>query len=363
MPGHGELAPIAAVFVLLLCAILLFLLGRRVLSPDGSHRDPSGQAPGPERRKAAFVINPIKIDSERRRRAWATEACRQVGLSEPLWLRTTPEDPGSGQTRQALDRGAGVILAFGGDGTVRSVASELASTGIPLGILPAGTGNLFARNLGVSVSDLDDALQVAFGGTERTVDIGRAEIDVTGRDSAPRQESFLVMAGLGFDAEVMAEVEPRLKQKVGWWAYVVAGMRLLHGRRTKVAIRRDDGPPLVRRIRSVVIGNCGELTGGIQLMPEARLDDGWLDVVVVSPRGVAGWAAVAAAVLTRSRRHHTIVDHFRCRKIEIRAERPLHVQMDGDPSGTAKVLRVHVDPSALTVRSPMPRIPWKPWNG
>jgi len=363
MPGHGELASVVALFVLLLCAFLVFLPVRRLLSVERSPAGPQETRAAPRRRKVAFVVNPVKIDDERRRREWSAEACSQVGLSEPLWLPTTRQDPGSGQTRRALEQRVGAVLAFGGDGTVRSVAAQLAATGVPLGILPAGTGNLFARNLGVSVSDLDDALQVALSGTERPVDIGRAEIDVSGRDPRPRQESFLVMAGLGFDAEVMAEVEPRLKQKVGWWAYVVAGMRLLRGRRTKVSIRRDDGPLLIRKVRSVVIGNCGELTGGIQLMPEARLDDGWLDVVVVSPRGVAGWATVIAAVLTRSRRHHTIVDHFRCRKVEIRAEKPLHVQLDGDPVGTAKVLRVHVDPRALTVRSPMPRVPWKPWNG
>jgi diacylglycerol kinase family enzyme len=101
----------------------------------------------------------------------------------------------------------------------------------------------------------------------------------------------------------------------------------------------------------VIVGNCGELTGGVRLMPDAQVDDGWLDVVVVAPRGVAGWAAVTGTVLMRSRLGHPVVEHFRCRRIEVRAEQPLHVQLDGDPVGEARVLGTRVDPSALVIRT------------
>jgi diacylglycerol kinase family enzyme len=114
----------------------------------------------------------------------------------------------------------------------------------------------------------------------------------------------------------------------------------------------DGEEPLQRRVRTVIIGNCGELTGGVQLLPDAEVDDGWLDLVVVSPRGVAGWAAVTATVLTRSRYGHPIVQHFRCRRVELRAEKPLHVQLDGDPIGQARVLRAHLEERALVVRVP-----------
>jgi diacylglycerol kinase family enzyme len=236
------------------------------------------------------------------------------------------------------------------------VAAELAGTTASLAILPAGTGNLLARNLAIPVADLDAALELALGALERRVDVAHAEIDVSGEDHEPRRDTFLVMAGLGFDAEVMASVEPELKDRVGWWAYVVAGARKLTGERTRVTMRLDDDPPLHRRVRSVLVGNCGELTGGLRLMPEALVDDGWLDVAVVAPRGVVGWGAVIATVLTRSRRGHPVVQHFRCRSVEIQAEQPLHVQMDGDPAGTARVLRARVDPLALRVRAePVPR--------
>ena len=268
-----------------------------------------------------------------------------------MWLETTIEDPGAGQARVGLRAGAHAVIAYGGDGTVRAVASALTGTGVPLGLLPAGTGNLFARNLPVPYSDLDAALSVALTGVERKIDVGRVQVDVSGEDRPPREETFLVMAGLGFDAEVMATVGHRLKERVGWWAYVVAGTRRLRGRQTKVVLQLDDDEPLRRRLRSVIVGNCGELTGGVRLLPEARIDDGRLDVVVVAPRGVVGWMAVIGAVLTRSRWGHPVVEHFTCRRVEVSAEKPLHVQLDGDPAGMARVLRAEVQPAALVVRT------------
>jgi diacylglycerol kinase (ATP) len=306
--------------------------------------------PGVERPWAAVVANPTKIVDIDGEIDWLEERSVELGWSRPIWLETTADDPGAGQARVALRAGAHAVLAYGGDGTVRAVASALTGSGIPLGLLPAGTGNLLARNLAVPFSDLDAALSVALTGLERTIDVGRAEVDVSGEDHPARTETFLVMAGLGFDAEVMASVELRLKERVGWWAYVVAGARRLRGRQTRVLLRLDDEEPIRRRLRSVIVGNCGELTGGVRLMPEAKIDDGWLDVVVVAPRGIVGWFAVTGAVLTRTRWGHPVVQHFRCRRIEVTAEKPLHVQLDGDPGGMARVLRAAVDPAALVVR-------------
>ncbi len=300
----------------------------------------------------AVVANPTKVDDIEGRTAWVKRVGADHGLAPAIWLRTTADDPGRGQARTALDIGASAVLAFGGDGTVRAVAAELAGGDIPLGLLPAGTGNLLARNLGIPLGDLDAALSVALGTQERRIDVARAEVDVSGEDQLPRREPFLVMAGLGFDAEVMASVAPRLKARVGWFAYVVAGLRLVRGRQTRVAMHLDGGPVLHRRIRTVIVGNCGELTGGLRLLPDALVDDGRLDVVVISPRGVVGWAAVTASVLSGSRWGHPVMQRFQCREVEIRAEKPLQMQLDGDPAGEARVLRARVDPRALVVRAP-----------
>jgi diacylglycerol kinase (ATP) len=118
-----------------------------------------------------------------------------------------------------------------------------------------------------------------------------------------------------------------------------------------VTLRLDDEEPEHRRIRSVIVGNCGELTGGVRLMPTAEIDDGWLDVIIIAPRGLMGWASLVAAVLSRTKGIPSVMRHVRCRTIEIRAERPLHVQLDGDLAGVARVLRASVDPLALVVRT------------
>jgi diacylglycerol kinase family enzyme len=300
----------------------------------------------------AVVVNPTKIDRMDAETAWLARRCAERSLDPPTWWPTTVEDPGQGQTRAALVHGPAAVLAYGGDGTVRAVAEELAGSSTPLGILPAGTGNLLARNLSLPLTDLDGALDTALGARDRPVDVGRVEIDVSGEDHDPRRHAFCVMAGIGFDAEVMALVGPEMKQRMGWWAYIVAGTRRLNGRRSRVSLRIDGGAPIHRWVRSVLVGNCGELIGGLPLMPGALVDDGWLDIAVVAPRGVVGWGAVVVTVLTRSRRGHPVVQHLRCRSVEIRAEQPLHVQLDGDAAGTARVLRVRVDPLALLVRCP-----------
>jgi diacylglycerol kinase (ATP) len=355
MPAGVDLTQVAVLLAVLVVAALLLVLAHRARSGPLHHmpaRDDAAHLV--ERPWVAVVANPTKVDSVAARQAWVAQASARHGLGTPVWLETTIEDPGLGQADTAVEIGAQAVLAYGGDGTVRSVASRLAGSGVPLGLLPTGTGNLLARNLGVPVNDLDTALTVALTGTDHKVDVGRVAFSVPEEDVPPRREAFLVMAGLGFDAEVMASVEPKLKERVGWMAYVVAGVRLLRGQQTKIAIEMDGEPIIHRRVRSVIVGNCGELTAGVRLLPDARPDDGWLDVVTVAPRGVVGWAAVVAAILSGSRRGHPLVERFRCRQVEIRAEKPLPAQIDGDPYGKAQTMSVGLDPLGLVVRVPTP---------
>lgn len=297
---------------------------------------------------AAVVVNPTKVDDLAATRALITRICTEHGWSEPLWLETTEDDPGAGQTRQALASGADVVMAHGGDGTVRSVAEVLAGSGTALGLLPAGTGNLLARNMEATLDDIAGSVRIALTGDDRPVDVGWMRLD--GKDD---ERAFLVMAGFGFDAEIMANAPEGLKAKVGPAAYVVSGLARFNGPRVRVRLQIDDGEPISRRVRTVVIGNCGKLLGGVVLMPDAELDDGVLDVVSIAPTGVVGWAAVAGRVITRQRRGHERVEHWRGRSMTFLAEQPLEAQLDGDPIGEAARLDVRVDHGALLVRVPV----------
>jgi diacylglycerol kinase (ATP) len=351
MSMSAELVQSLTLAVVLVIAVVLLIVviraRRRPMALAGTA--PIGRDGGPPR--AAVVVHGTKVDDSDTRRRQIEVAAGALGWAAPIWLPTTAEDPGHGQTKEALAQQVDSVLAFGGDGTARVVADVLAGTAVPMGLIPAGTGNLLARNLGIPTNRLESSLHIALTGRPRTIDVGRVSLARTlDDDEAPASETFLVMAGLGFDAEVMAGADTAMKDRLGWGAYVISGMRRLRGRRTPVTISLDDDPPQSRKVRTVVVGNCGTLQGGIQLMPGALLDDGWLDVVIVAPRSLLGWFSVTSALLTR--RGHPTVEHLRCRRIEIRAERPLAAQLDGDPAGEAHVLRASVDPLALVIRVP-----------
>ena len=295
----------------------------------------------------AVVVNPTKFDDIDAVHDEISQVCTELGWEKPLWLETTEQDPGIGQTNEAVERGADVVMACGGDGTVRHVGEALAGTGVALGLLPAGTGNLLARNLDMDLDDLAGATRTALTGDDRQVDVGRITVD-----EAKEEQVFLVMAGMGFDAQIMAHAPEALNAKVGPIAYTVSGVQHLKGRQARVRLAFDDEPEVHRRVRTVVIGNCGKLLGGLVLMPDAEIDDGVLDVVSIAPQGFVGWVAVAGRVITRQRRGHRRVEHWRARAIAIAADRSEPAQLDGDPIGEVRTLRVRVDPGALTVRVP-----------
>jgi diacylglycerol kinase (ATP) len=301
-------------------------------------------------RRAAVVVNPTKFPDTEVVRRQVFSAFRDHGWAEPLWLETTPHDTGHGQSVHALEAGVDLVCPLGGDGTVRTVAEVVVRSGVPLGLLPGGTGNLLARTLRLPIDDLGAALRVALTGTPHPVDVGRVAFDVSGEDERPLERVFLVMAGLGFDAAMMEGAPERLKARVGWLAYALSGMRNLRGPDVRVRITVDGHPSFRRRVRTVLAGNSGTLTGGIVLIPQATVDDGWLDAVAMSPKGLLGWAVVAARVLTKG--GHARVEHFRCRELEVLTDRPQQAQLDGDTVGTVRAMRVRVDPGALLVQMP-----------
>jgi diacylglycerol kinase (ATP) len=293
----------------------------------------------------AVVVNPSNIDDLDKLQTRITRVCAEAGWKSPLWFQTTVEDPGRGQATAALAAGADVVLACGGDGTVRQVAQVLVGSGIPLGLLPTGTGNLLARNLAIALDNTAQATRIALSGNNRAVDVGWVIID----DHAEEQ-IFLVMAGMGFDAAIMAGAPPELKARLGSLAYFLSGLRALKGPRARITLAVDGPPELQRRVRTVVVGNCGKLLAGMVLLPAAKVDDGLLDVVTLGPRGIIGWLAVAARVLTRRRRGHRIVQHWQGSIVTITAEPPQHAQLDGDPVGEVQALRMRIDRGALLVR-------------
>ncbi len=298
-------------------------------------------------RRAALIINPIKattVDVEGAVRRIAAED----GWEETLVIETTEEDPGHGQARQALDAGVDLVIAAGGDGTVRCVAEELAESGTMLALIPLGTGNLLARNLDIAVDDPDAAVEAAFRGTERSIDVVHVTVN-----RAQDAHVFLVMAGIGYDAAIMSDTRDDLKDKVGWLAYVDAGIRNLPGKPTRTTISVDGGKPFERRLRSVMGGNCGKIMGGLEIFPGAKIDDGLMDLMTVAPRGALGWLAVVGKLVARGKGKDSSLEYFQCRTAEVTLREPLEVQLDGDPLGKATHMAFEVKPNSLRLRMPL----------
>lgn len=317
-------------------------------------------------RVVAVVYNPIKVGDIEGFKTRVREVATREGFAEPLWFETTIEDPGAGQAHAALAAGAELILIAGGDGTLRMVSEEVARTGVPIGVLPQGTGNLLARNLALPLN-LTEALEVAFTGDEQAIDLVRLSTDARleatepadedGDAEAPREPvgtSFLVMAGLGMDAAIMSGVRDDLKAKVGYLAYFVSGVRALAFPATRVKITVDDEEPRTYRARTVVVGNVGFLQAGIPLLPEAEIDDGLLDVVVIAPKRFLGWLSIVWRVMTRGKRSNERLERLTGTRVTIVAERATPMQLDGDPIGEGTEITAEIGAGLLLLRVPRP---------
>lgn len=389
MPWYGWVA-IAAV-LLAAAAVVLAVQNRRALRGHGGPVHPSAAEAGSAgtaatgvtdaaRTLVAFVANPTKPGVPALRDA-VVQACAARYLPEPLWLETTVDDPGVGQAREAIGKGAQVVVAIGGDGTVRAVAEGLAGSGVPMGLVPQGTGNLLARNLDLPLGDIDALLRIALTGKDRPIDVGwltvvrdESQVDDTIAQADPeaevptetppdvgepaRDHIFLVIAGLGFDAAMVASTDEDLKARVGWIAYFVAGIKHMHARRMRLQMSLDESPWYNVRLRSLLVGNCGQLPGGISLLPDAVLDDGWLDVGAIDTRvGLIGWTQLFGEVAlqrfgmrTRLPNKAGRIEHARARELRVRAREPQQIQVDGDIIGAAYEIAARVEPLSLTVR-------------
>ncbi|MCU1597032.1 MAG: diacylglycerol kinase [Glaciihabitans sp.] len=319
----------------------------------------------PTVRTAAVVFNPIKVNVKSLKAAVKT-AETEAGWDRTLWFETTVEDPGGEVTTNALEQGADVVIAAGGDGTVRAVAEALRSSGIPLALVPSGTGNLLARNLSLALDDMAHSLTTAFQGTNRAIDLGIVEAERV--DGSRETHAFLVMAGLGLDAQMIANTNPELKKRVGWLAYADAIVRSLRDH-NKVRVRYSiDGQPVrSTSVNTVLVGNCGVLPANLVLLPEAVIDDGVFDIVVFRPNNFFGWVQIWVkivwenGVLRRSSVGRRIISmtrdvralrYLRGSELTLRLDRPEEFELDGDPFGEAIALKAHVDPLALLVRVP-----------
>lgn len=318
--------------------------------------------------RIGIVWNPSKTDGERLKNAFrsALRTARLDYVPRTMWFETTPDDPGQGMTSQALEAGCDLIIAAGGDGTVRAVAERLGDEGgtADLAILPLGTGNLLARNLGVPLVRPAAAFSRALKGTSKALDLG--EVTATLESGEQVRHGFVVMVGFGIDAHMIAETDEELKARAGWLAYVESFGRVANT--TEVvpfSLTIDDGETVEERAHTMLVGNCGTIQGGITLLPAAQPDDGELDLLLLRADNAASWfnamgnmvwdnglkRLITGAVGTgRAAESSDSTVHLRGRKVHCELPEATPFEIDGDQIGSVTEFEVTIHPGALRIR-------------
>ncbi|WP_431031160.1 diacylglycerol/lipid kinase family protein [Plantibacter sp. RU18] len=323
--------------------------------------DPVAAAPA---QRAAVVFNPAKVSVQALRSAVAAEE-RAAGWASSAWFETSRSDDGLAAAVDAARSAPDLILVAGGDGTLRAVAQALAGSGISLGLIPTGTGNLFARELHLPLNDLAASVTSAFDGSDRPVDVGLAVLER--EDGTTSDHAFLVMAGIGLDAHMAGHTNERLKRRIGWLAYSDPIARSVVGNKQfDLSYRLDDRPEVTSRAHTVIVGNSGTLTGGMLLLPDAVIDDGRLDAVVFRPGRGSGWTNIGYRLAFNRMLHRTrfgrllasvtpksrAIRWAQGTRMSVRFPEPQEIQLDGDTQGPVTAASLSVHHHGLTIRVP-----------
>jgi YegS/Rv2252/BmrU family lipid kinase len=264
----------------------------------------------------------------------------EAGVADPLWYEVPKSRKAGKQVERALHEGAELVLAWGGDGTVQRCIDVLAGTGTPLAIVPAGTANLLAANLGIP-KDIGAAVRIGLHGTQRTIDVGRLN-----------GERFAVMAGAGLDAAMIRDADAGLKDRVGRIAYVWTGARNVRAKPFRAKIRVDGTSWFDDSASCILVGNVGNLFGGIEAFDDARPDDGMLELGVVTADGLVQWARTMARTAMGTTARSPFVEVTRAREIDVRLSRKVLYELDGGDREKIKSLQVEVEPGAIDICVP-----------
>jgi YegS/Rv2252/BmrU family lipid kinase len=264
-----------------------------------------------------------------------------AGVSEPLWTEVPKSKRAPAAVAAALEDGAELLIAWGGDGMVRRCVNALQDSEVPLAIVPAGTSNLFATHLGVE-RDIPQAVDIALHGERRRLDVGRFD-----------DERFAVMAGAGFDAAMIKGADD-LKERLGRAAYVVSGASRLDSETFEAKIKVDGTRWYKGPASCILVGNVGELFGGIEVFADAQPDDGKLEVGVLTSEGPVQLVRAAARTALGSAEKSPFVRVTQAEKVQVKLDRKVRYELDGGDRKKVKSFKVEIEPKAITVCVPRP---------
>ena len=243
----------------------------------------------------------------------------RAGVVDPTWCEISKSKKAPKQVRRLIADGVERLVVWGGDGTVRRCIDTIVAEGakIEVAIVPAGTANLLARSLDIP-RDVGGAVDIAVNGVVRSIDVG-----------VVNDTAFVVMAGTGFDALMIRDTDTVSKHRFGPLSYVRAGVRNLgaSGARAKVDVdgeRWFDG-----RATCVLVGNVGRILGGVKVFPDARIDDGLLDVGVLTARSRRDWLRVGMRAVLGRVDSSPLVEMTQASAVKIRLDEAMPWQLDG----------------------------------
>jgi diacylglycerol kinase (ATP) len=263
------------------------------------------------------------------------------GVPAPLWFEVPKSRKAPDQVRRAVDKGAELVFVWGGDGMVQRCVDVLAGSPVTLAVLPAGTANLFASNLRIP-RDLEQAVAVGLRGERRSLDVARFN-----------GERFAVMAGVGFDAMMIRGAGGgALKERLGRVTYVWSGSQSLRLKAFRARVTVDGVTWYTGKASCILVGNVGELFGGVEVFEDARPDDGLLDVGVVTAEGLLEWSRVMARVAVGSPSRSRFAQTTKARSVKVKLKRKVRYELDGGDRTKVKAFKVKIEPAAITVCVP-----------
>jgi diacylglycerol kinase (ATP) len=262
------------------------------------------------------------------------------GYDDPFWIEVPKSRFAPPQVERALADGAELVFAWGGDGTVQRAIHAAAGSDVPLAILPAGTANLLATNLGIP-QDIAAAVSIGLHGARRRLDVGRFN-----------GEHFAVIAGAGFDASMIAAADGTLKDRFGRLAYVWTGSQSLRRKPFKATIDVDGAPWYRGKASCILVGNVGRLFGGIEMFADAEPDDGRLELGVVNAEGVADWMRTLARTAVGHAGRSPLVQATSAKKIKVKVNRKVLYELDGSDREKVKSFTIKIRPAAITLCVP-----------
>lgn len=268
------------------------------------------------------------------------ERLGEEGVADPIWSEVPKSRYAPKRVEAALEDGAELVLAWGGDGLVQRCIDVLAGTGVPLAVLPAGTANLFASSLDVP-QDLAKAVEIGLHGDDRQLDVGRLN-----------GERFGVMAGAGLDARMIQAADGGLKDRFGRAAYVWTASKELRSEPFKARIEVNGDLWYKGNASCILLGNVGSLFAGVDVFENAHPDDGLLEVGVSNAEGLGDWARTMAQTVIGTAAKSPFVQATKAEKIVVELSRKIPYEIDGGERGAVKRLKAKVEPGALTVRVP-----------